>query len=107
MPQLVSARLSDKTADRVKQYARKKQRSVNETVSIALEEWLRQNEFAFWSELKNHTQLPQPNAHLKTLLHERNACSSPGHFFSALPDILNEHGICHDADELLLYDSNS
>ena len=31
----------------MKQYARRKQRSVNETVSLALEEWLRQNEFAF------------------------------------------------------------
>ncbi len=47
MAHLVSARLSEKTAERVKQYARKKQRSVNETVSLALEEWLRQNEFAF------------------------------------------------------------
>ena len=47
MAQLISARLPEKTADRVKQYAQRKQRSVNETVSIALEEWLRQNEFAF------------------------------------------------------------
>lgn len=47
MAQLVSARLSEQTAARVKLYARKKQRSVNETVSLALEEWLRQNEFAF------------------------------------------------------------
>ena len=47
MSHLVSARLSEQTAERVKQYARKKQRSVNETVSLALEEWLRQNEFAF------------------------------------------------------------
>ena len=47
MTQLISARLPDPTAERVKQYAHRKQRSVNETVSIALEEWLRQNEFAF------------------------------------------------------------
>lgn len=47
MTHLVSARLSEQTAERVKQYARKRQRSVNETVSLALEEWLRQNEFAF------------------------------------------------------------
>lgn len=47
MAQLLSARLSEQTADRVKQYARKKQRSVNETIALALEEWLRQNEFAF------------------------------------------------------------
>ncbi len=47
MTQLISARLPDPTAERVRQYAQRKQRSVNETVSIALEEWLRQNEFAF------------------------------------------------------------
>ena len=47
MTQLISARLPEATADRVKQYAQRKQRSVNETVSVALEEWLRQNEFAF------------------------------------------------------------
>src|SRR5256885_779710 len=47
LTQLISARLPDKTADRVKQYAQRKQRSLNETVSLALEEWLRQNEFAF------------------------------------------------------------
>ncbi len=46
MAQLISARLPDQTADRVKQYARRKQRSLNETVALALEEWLRQNEFA-------------------------------------------------------------
>ncbi len=47
MTQLVSARLPEQTAERVKQYARKKQRSVNETIALALDEWLRQNEFAF------------------------------------------------------------
>jgi len=47
MTQLVSARLPDQTAERVKQYARKKQRSVNETIALAIDEWLRQNEFAF------------------------------------------------------------
>ncbi len=47
MAQLVSARLSDETAERVKQYARRKQRSVNETIALALEEWMRQNEFAY------------------------------------------------------------
>ena len=47
MTQLISARLPDSTAERVRQYAKRKQWSVNETVSIALEEWLRQNEFAF------------------------------------------------------------
>lgn len=46
MTQLISARLPEETAVRVRQYAQRKQRSVNETVSIALEEWLRQNEFA-------------------------------------------------------------
>src|SRR6185503_6499637 len=47
MAQLISARLPEDTAVRVRQYAQRKQRSVNETVSIALEEWLRQNEFAY------------------------------------------------------------
>lgn len=47
MSQLISARLPDATAERVKQFAWRKQRSVNETVSLALEEWLRQNEFAY------------------------------------------------------------
>src|SRR5579862_5609120 len=47
MAQLISARLPDQTAERVKQYARRKQRSLNETVTTALEEWLRQNEFAY------------------------------------------------------------
>src|SRR5579862_7117740 len=46
MAQLISARLPDTTAERVKRYARRKQRSLNETVSLALEEWLRLNEFA-------------------------------------------------------------
>ncbi len=47
MSQLISARVPEATADRLRQYARRKQRSVNETLSIALEEWIRQNEFAY------------------------------------------------------------
>ena len=47
MSQLMSARLPEVTAERVKLYARKRQRSVNETISLALEEWLRQTEYAF------------------------------------------------------------
>ena len=47
MAQLISARLPENTAVRVKQYAQRKQRSLNETVIIAIEEWLRQNEFAY------------------------------------------------------------
>jgi predicted DNA-binding protein len=47
MSQLISARLPDDTAERLRQYARRKQRSVNETLSLALEEWIRQNEFAY------------------------------------------------------------
>jgi hypothetical protein len=46
MSQLISARLPDNTAERMRQYARRKQRSVNEVVATAVEEWLRQNEFA-------------------------------------------------------------
>ena len=47
MSQLISARVPETTAERLRQYARRKQRSVNETLSIALEEWMRQNEFAY------------------------------------------------------------
>ena len=46
MSQLISARVPEATAERLRQYARRKQRSVNETFSTALEEWIRQNEFA-------------------------------------------------------------
>src|ERR1041385_5221741 len=47
MSQLISARVPEVTAERLRQYARRKQRSVNETFAIAVEEWLRQNEFAY------------------------------------------------------------
>jgi uncharacterized protein (DUF433 family) len=47
MSQPLSARLPDATAERLRQYAGRKQRSVNETLGMAVEEWLRQNEFAF------------------------------------------------------------
>ena len=46
MSQLISARVPDRTAERLRQYARRRQRSVNETLSMAVEEWIRQNEFA-------------------------------------------------------------
>jgi hypothetical protein len=46
MSQLISARVPDTTAERIRQQARRKQRSLNEMVTIAVEEWLRQNEFA-------------------------------------------------------------
>ena len=46
MSQLISARVPDATAERIRQQARRKQRSLNEMVTIAVEEWLRQNEFA-------------------------------------------------------------
>jgi single-stranded DNA-specific DHH superfamily exonuclease len=47
MSQLISARLPETTAERMRQYARRKQRSLNEMMATALEEWLRQNEFAY------------------------------------------------------------
>jgi uncharacterized protein (DUF433 family) len=47
MSQLISARVPDATADRLRRYARRKQRSVNETLSTALEEWMRQNEHSY------------------------------------------------------------
>jgi hypothetical protein len=46
MSSLISARVPDATAERIRQYARRKQRSINEVVTVAVEEWLRQNEFA-------------------------------------------------------------
>lgn len=47
MSQLISARLPETTAERMRQYARRKQRSLNEMMTTAVEEWLRQNEFAY------------------------------------------------------------
>lgn len=46
MSALISARVPETTAERIRQYARRKQRSINEVVTTAVEEWLRQNEFA-------------------------------------------------------------
>ena len=46
MSSLISARVPEITAERIRQYARRKQRSINEVVSVAVEEWLRQNEYA-------------------------------------------------------------
>jgi hypothetical protein len=46
MTDLISARVPAATAERIRQYARRKQRSINEVVSVAVEEWLRLNEFA-------------------------------------------------------------
>lgn len=46
MTQVLTARLPEETAERVRRYARRRQRSVNETVAVALEEWLRQTEYA-------------------------------------------------------------
>jgi uncharacterized protein (DUF433 family) len=45
MSQLISTRLPDATADRLKRYASRKQRSLNEVAIYAFEEWLRQDEF--------------------------------------------------------------
>jgi hypothetical protein len=46
MSQVISLRLRDETADRLRRAARKSGRALNEISNIALEEWLRQNEFA-------------------------------------------------------------
>jgi hypothetical protein len=46
MSQVVSLRLPDETADRLKRCARRGGRTVNETAVRSLEEWLRQEEFA-------------------------------------------------------------
>jgi hypothetical protein len=45
MSQLISTRLPDTTADRLKRYASRKQRSLNEVTTYVFEEWLRQDEF--------------------------------------------------------------
>lgn len=46
MSQVVSLRLPDETAERLKVTARRAGRSVNEAASRSIEEWLRQEEFA-------------------------------------------------------------
>jgi hypothetical protein len=46
MSQIVSLRLPDETAARLKASARRAGRSVNELGAISIEEWLRQTEFA-------------------------------------------------------------
>ncbi len=46
MSQVVSLRLPDATAERLKMNARRTGRTVNETAARSLEEWLRQEEFA-------------------------------------------------------------
>ncbi len=45
MTEVLTARLPEATAERVRKYARRQRRSVNETIALALEEWLRQTEF--------------------------------------------------------------
>ena len=46
MSQVVSLRLPDETAERLKVTARRTGRTVNEAASRSIEEWLRQEEFA-------------------------------------------------------------
>ncbi len=46
MTHVLTTRLPEETAERVRQYAKRRQRSVNETVAVAIEEWLRQTEYA-------------------------------------------------------------
>ncbi len=46
MSQVVSLRLPDETAARLKLSARREGRTVNETASRSIEEWLRQEDFA-------------------------------------------------------------
>lgn len=47
MSQVISLRLSDATAERLRQFARRSRRSMNEVGATSIEEWLRQNEFSF------------------------------------------------------------
>jgi hypothetical protein len=46
MTKVLTTRLPEGTAERVRLLARRRRRSVNETVAVAIEEWLRQNEYA-------------------------------------------------------------
>ncbi len=46
MPQVISLRIPDATAERLRAAARRAGRSLNEWGALSLEEWLRQNEFA-------------------------------------------------------------
>jgi len=46
MPQVISLRLPDATAERLRLAARRAGRTLNEWGALSLEEWLRQNEFA-------------------------------------------------------------
>jgi uncharacterized protein (DUF433 family) len=46
MPQVISLRLPDATAERLRTAARRAGRTLNEWGALSLEEWLRQNEFA-------------------------------------------------------------
>ena len=46
MPQVISLRVPDATAERLRAAARRAGRSLNEWGALSLEEWLRQNEFA-------------------------------------------------------------
>ncbi len=46
MPQVISLRVPDATAERLRTAARRAGRSLNEWGALSLEEWLRQNEFA-------------------------------------------------------------
>ena len=47
MSQVVSLRLPDETAERLRVSARRTGRTINETAGRSLEEWLRQEEFAY------------------------------------------------------------
>ncbi len=46
MPQVISLRVPDATAERLRTAARRAGRSLNEWGALSLEEWLRQSEFA-------------------------------------------------------------
>jgi len=46
MPQVISLRVPDATAERLRTGARRAGRTLNEWGALSLEEWLRQNEFA-------------------------------------------------------------
>ena len=46
MSQVVSLRLPDETAERLKLTARRSGRTLNEAATRSIEEWLRQEEFA-------------------------------------------------------------
>ena len=79
MSQVISLRLPDITADRLKVTARRTGRSLNEVSSRSLEEWLRQEEFA--------------DVEFRSFNGERHACLKAGIPIWQLIMVAREYGM--------------